>query len=99
MEGTIRKDKKILILIISLCLFASDRPGVENTDLISKIQQKYARTLQRYLNTNYPDETTLFPKAMGKVTSIRDIGLAQAQIMLNMNASEIEPLLVEIFNL
>ncbi|XP_013380491.1 nuclear hormone receptor HR96 isoform X1 [Lingula anatina] len=91
-------DRNVNLIMMVLSLFSPDRPNIQDKSLISKEQEYFAMLLSRYLNTVFPGQL-LFPKVMMKLTEVRDISVAQSKVILQMEASDLEPLLVEIFNL
>lgn len=95
----IHGDLLILKLLIMLSLFSADRPGLCQQDKIEEIQECYAKILQKYVKERFPDDQTLFAKIIMKLTDLRNINEVHTKMLLKMKLDNIEPLLVEIFDL
>lgn len=95
----IHGDLVILKLLIVMALFSADRVNVVEKEKIQLVQEKYAIALQNYIRFRFPDEKSLFARAIMKLTEIRDINETHSQMMLKMKLEDIEPLMVEIFDL
>ena len=96
---TIGGDLVILKFMIMMSLFSPDRPGLEDTDSIQKYQEVYANVLQNYIHVRYPDRKNMFAKSIMKLTDLRNINEVHTKMLLKMQITDIEPLLIEIFDL
>lgn len=95
----IHGDLLILKILIMLSLFSPDRCGLAQPTKIQEIQECYARILQRYVHDRFPEDGTLFAKIIMKLTDLRNINEVHTKMLLRMKIDNIEPLLVEIFDL
>ena len=96
---TIHGDLTVLKFMIMLSLFSSDRPGIVNRELIEKYQETYASVLQKYIHLRFPDNKKMFAQCIMKLTDLRNVNEIHTKMLLKMQIQDIEPLLVEIFDL
>ncbi|XP_060590328.1 nuclear receptor subfamily 1 group I member 2-like isoform X2 [Ruditapes philippinarum] len=96
---TIQGDLMILKLLIMLSLHSSDRPGIQNTSVVERYQELYANTLKKYISITFPEEKNMFAKCIMKLTDLRNVNEVHTKMLLKMQVEDIEPLLVEIFDL
>jgi len=96
---TIYGDVIVLKFMIMLSLFSPDRQGIQNAGLVEGFQQKYAESLKRYLEVRFPTEKNMFAKCIMKLTDLRNVNEVHTKMLLKMHVEDIEPLLVEIFDL
>ncbi|KAL3885801.1 hypothetical protein ACJMK2_025838 [Sinanodonta woodiana] len=92
-------DLTLLKFLIVLSLFSPDRQDINDRDYIEKIQLRYAVVMQKYVELRFPDKKMLFPKMIMKLTDLRNVNEVHTKMLLKMKLDEIEPLLVEIFDL
>ncbi|KAH3878030.1 hypothetical protein DPMN_001910 [Dreissena polymorpha] len=97
--GTIYGDLIVLKFLIMLSLFSPDRQGVKNRDLVESYQQIYAETLRKYLDVRFVNEKNIFARCIMKLTDLRNVNEVHTKMLLKMHVEDIEPLLVEIFDL
>ena len=55
--------------------------------------------LQQYTGLRFPDDRTLFARLVMKLTDLRNINEVHSKMLLKMKVDDIEPLLLEIFDL
>lgn len=97
---SIQGDMALLMLLMVLSVFSPDRPNVKNKAVVSEAQEGYARLLQEYVNVRFPTaDSSLFGKILQKLADIRDLDETHAKMLLHMNVDQLEPLIVEIFDL
>ncbi|KAL5019788.1 hypothetical protein ScPMuIL_002680 [Solemya velum] len=96
---TICGDLLILKFLIMMSLFSSDRQNVTNDAPIENIQHLYAVTLQKYVKARFPNNTVLFPRILMKLTDLRNVNEVHTKMLLKMRLEDIEPLLIEVFDL
>jgi len=97
--STIFGDLVILKFLIMLSLFSPDRQGIEDRRLVEMYQEKYAISLQRYIEARFPEEVNMFARCIMKLTDLRNVNEVHTKMLLKMQVEDIEPLLVEIFDL
>lgn len=96
---TIFGDLIVLKFLIMMSLFSPDRQGVEDRKSIEKYQEVYANVLQKYIAIKFPEEKNMFAKCIMKLTDLRNINEVHTKMLLKMQLDNIEPLLIEIFDL
>ncbi|KAI8512616.1 steroid hormone mediated signaling pathway [Branchiostoma belcheri] len=65
----------ITVHLLCCCVILSpDRANVRGGEILEKAQEKYIECLQAYCKVAYPDEPLMFPRLMGKLTEVREIG-------------------------
>ena len=96
---TIQGDLVILKFLIMMSLFSPDRPGVVDRTSIEKYQEVYANVLQKYINLRFPATKNMFARCVMKLTDLRNINEVHTKMLLKMQLDNIEPLLIEIFDL
>ena len=55
--------------------------------------------LQQYTGLRFPEDRTLFARLVMKLTDLRNINEVHSKMLLKMKVDDIEPLLLEIFDL
>lgn len=97
--STIYGDLMILKFLIMLSLFSPDRPGIQKKNVVETYQEMYANTLKKYIEIRFPEERNLFARCIMKLTDLRNVNEVHTKMLLKMHVEDIEPLLVEIFDL
>ncbi|GFO47065.1 vitamin D3 receptor a [Plakobranchus ocellatus] len=92
-------DRVVLELLILMSLFAADRVPLEQHDRIQGVQENYAYLLHRYVAHRFDMEPTLFARIVMKLADLRDINEIHSDMLLHLKVDELDPLLVEIFEL
>ncbi|KAK3107289.1 hypothetical protein FSP39_011173 [Pinctada imbricata] len=96
---TIHGDLLILKLMIMISLFSADRQGIKEGDKIREIQECYAGILQKYVSLRFKEEKNMLARIIMKLTDLRNINEVHTKMLLKMKLDNIEPLLLEIFDL
>uniref|UniRef100_A0A182ND20 Nuclear hormone receptor HR96 n=1 Tax=Anopheles dirus TaxID=7168 RepID=A0A182ND20_9DIPT len=96
-----RSDENIILIMCAITLFSSDRPKTIHSDVIKLEQNSYYYLLRRYLESIYPgcEARSVFLKLMQKISELHFLNDEIISVYLNVNPSEVEPLLREIFDL
>lgn len=94
-------DENIILILCMILVFSPDRPKVVHQDVIRLEQNAYFYLLRRYLESVHSgcEAKSLFLKLMLKLTEVRRVNEELISVYLNINPSEVEPLLIEIFDL
>ncbi|XP_056640894.1 nuclear hormone receptor HR96 isoform X2 [Diorhabda sublineata] len=94
-------DENIILILCMILVFSPDRPKVVHQDVIRLEQNAYFYLLRRYLESIHSgcEAKSLFLKLMQKLTEVRRVNEELISVYLNINPSEVEPLLIEIFDL
>ncbi|XP_052804650.1 vitamin D3 receptor-like isoform X2 [Mya arenaria] len=97
--GTIYGDLIVLKFMIMLSLFSPDRQGLKNREKVDNYQQIYAESLRKYIDIRFNNEKNMFARCIMKLTDLRNVNEVHTKMLLKMHVDDIEPLLVEIFDL
>ena len=95
----IRNDNIVLMLIIVLTVLSPDRVNLKAHEQIEKVQEEYASVLKEYCQHKYPSDVLMFAKVLQKLADIRDINETHTRMLNYMKVDELEPLIVEIFDM
>uniref|UniRef100_A0A182M2Y7 Nuclear hormone receptor HR96 n=1 Tax=Anopheles culicifacies TaxID=139723 RepID=A0A182M2Y7_9DIPT len=96
-----RSDENIILIMCAITLFSPDRPKTIHSDVIKLEQNSYYYLLRRYLESIYAgcEARSVFLKLMQKISELHFLNDEIISVYLNVNPSEVEPLLREIFDL
>lgn len=97
--NTIFGDLIVLKFLIMLSLFSPDRQGIQNRALVDQYQEIYANCMKKYIEVRFPDTKNMFARCIMKLTDLRNVNEVHTKMLLKMQIDNIEPLLVEIFDL
>ncbi|XP_043915716.1 nuclear receptor subfamily 1 group I member 3-like isoform X1 [Protopterus annectens] len=88
------------ILMATLCIFAPDRPGLLQKDIISQVQEELAATLKAYIDQNYPvtKKSMRFPVLLSFLTELRSLNELHSKQILLLQEGLWTPLLKEVFS-
>lgn len=92
-------DNVILMLLIVMTVFSPDRANPKSIPIVSKAQEEYANILQEYVQLNYPYEPLMLPRLLQRLADIRDMNEKHTAMLLNMQIDQLEPLIIEIFDI
>ncbi|GLH05985.1 CSON000745 protein [Gryllus bimaculatus] len=96
-----RTDENIMLILSAITLFTPDRPRVVHHDVIKLEQNTYYYLLRRYLESVYPgcEARSTFLKLIQKIAELHRLNDEHVQVYLDVNPRDVEPLLIEIFDL
>jgi len=94
-----RRDNVLLMLLIVMTVFSADRVRPSSIPVVARIQEEYAGVLREYLAVHYPSEPLMLPRLLQQLCNIRDLNEKHTLMLLNMKLDELEPLIIEIFDL
>lgn len=96
-----RSDEHIMLLLSAITLFDPDRPHIVHRDAIKLEQESYYYLLRRYLEAVVGgcQARTMFLQLVAKVSELHILNDKHVRVYLDMNPKEVEPLLIEIFDL
>ena len=94
-----RQDNTILMLLIILTIFSPDRAQPNSRERVMMAQECYAEVLRVYINHKYSGGDLMLPKILQKLADIRELNETHTQMLMHMKVDELEPLIVEIFDL
>jgi hypothetical protein len=100
-KSIIKDDLTIVVLLIVIVLFAPEGPHVVTRELVSNIQDKYIVLLKHYLESKYmyARSAEMFPQLMSKMKELKELAEDHGKYLLDVNPSEIEPIMLEILDL
>ncbi|GIY90274.1 nuclear hormone receptor E75 [Caerostris extrusa] len=75
-------------LFCAVVVIASDRPGLRNIDLVSKVQRKMREILQKSVSKNHPENPNIFGDLMKKIPDLRTLNTLHSEKLL---AYKMEP--------
>ncbi|KAF8786742.1 nuclear hormone receptor E75-like isoform X2 [Argiope bruennichi] len=75
-------------LFCAVVVIASDRPGLRNTDLVCKVQQKMKNILEKAVSANHPENPNIFGDLMKKIPDLRTLNTLHSEKLL---AYKMEP--------
>lgn len=96
---TTHSDNIVIMLLIVLAVLSPDRVNLHARDIITTSQEEYAFVLNEYVTSRYPQDETMFARVLQKLTDIREMNETHAQMLMHMKVDELEPLIVEIFDM
>ncbi|KAF4532555.1 hypothetical protein B566_EDAN008479 [Ephemera danica] len=96
-----RTDESIMLLLGAITLFTPDRPHVVHQDVIKLEQNSYYYLLRRYLESKYAgcEARSVFLKLIQKMAELHKLNEDHVRVYLDVNPRDVEPLLIEIFDL
>ncbi|XP_069460781.1 nuclear receptor subfamily 1 group I member 3 [Ambystoma mexicanum] len=89
------------VLMEAIALFAPDRPGVLQRDIIDQIHERMALTLQCYIQQRHPlpEGRFLYAKLLSLLTELRTLNVENTKeilLMQDRSANSVSPLLKEL---
>lgn len=96
-----RLDENIMLLLSAITLFTPERPNLVHRDVVTLEQDTYLYLLRRYLDTLYSgcESRSVFLQLIRNLEDMRTLNENQVSILVDLNPHEVEPLLIEIFDL
>lgn len=96
-----RLDENIMLLLSAITLFTPERPNLAHRDVVTFEQDTYLYLLRRYLDTLYTgcESRSVFLQLIRNLEDMRTLNENQVSILVDLNPREVEPLLIEIFDL
>ncbi|TMW52984.1 hypothetical protein DOY81_001932 [Sarcophaga bullata] len=96
-----RMDENIILIMCAIVLFSPSRPRIIHSDVIRLQQNSYYYLLRRYLESVYSgcEAKSAFIKLIQKISDVERLNQFIIGVYLNVNPSQVEPLLREIFDL
>nr|CAD7461607.1 unnamed protein product [Timema tahoe] len=96
-----RVDENIMLILSAISLFTPERPRVVHHDVIKLEQNSYYYLLRRYLESVYPgcEARSTFLKLIQKISDLHRLNDDLVRVYFDVNPRDVEPLLIEIFDL
>jgi len=99
--ATWRTSEPIMLILGAITLFNPNRPNIVHKELIKLEQQFYYELLKNYLSTIYDvkEAETAHSGLIERLGTLHRVNEYAASIFLDINPRDVEPLLIEIFDL
>lgn len=94
-----RGDNVLLMLLIVLTTFSPDRVRPSVIPVVAHIQELYAAVLREYVALRYQSQPLMLPSLLQRLCDIRDLNEKHTSMLLNMKLDDLEPLIIEIFDI
>ncbi|XP_075210232.1 nuclear hormone receptor HR96 [Lycorma delicatula] len=96
-----RSDENIMVILSAVALFTPGRSHIVHQDVVKLEQNSYYYLLRRYLESVYKgcEARSIFLKLIEKMGDLHRLNEEHIKVFLNVNPREVEPLLIEIFDL
>ncbi|VDL62338.1 unnamed protein product [Hymenolepis diminuta] len=97
----VRKDSHLVALMQVLCLFAPDRPRLSDRQSVSNIYDRYILLLKHYLEARhgFTRGRTLLAAILTNLAELQALTDNYGHILLHVDPSKVDPLVLEVFNL
>ncbi|XP_069139037.1 vitamin D3 receptor B-like isoform X2 [Argopecten irradians] len=101
LKAIAQDDEYIMAILQMIIIFRPDGVNLEHRHEVSDLQDKYLLLLKHYLESSfsYLHAHIVFSSLLRKFNELQKIGDEHAKIVLQVNASQIEPLMLEVLNL
>lgn len=96
-----RTDENIMLILSGIALFTPERPNTVHKEAIKIEQDTYYYLLRRYLDSVYTwcEAKAVYLKLIHKIQELHILNENHVRVYLEVNPKEVEPLLIEIFDL
>ncbi|GFT77561.1 nuclear hormone receptor HR96 [Nephila pilipes] len=96
-----RADENIMLILSGIALFTPERPNTVHKEAIKLEQNTYYYLLRRYLDSKYGacEAKPVYLKLIQKIQELHILNENHVRVYLDVNPKEVEPLLIEIFDL
>ncbi|XP_076345817.1 nuclear hormone receptor HR96-like [Tachypleus tridentatus] len=96
-----RSNENIMLILSAITLFTPERPNIVHKNVIRFEQESYYYLLQRYLHTIYSESEahSCYLALISKLQELHLLNENHVRIFLDVNPKDVEPLLIEIFDL
>ncbi|GBN69048.1 Nuclear hormone receptor HR96, partial [Araneus ventricosus] len=96
-----RADENIMLILSGIALFTPERPNTVHKESIKLEQDCYYYLLRRYLDSKYGvcEAKPIYLKLIQKIQELHILNENHVRVYLDVNPKEVEPLLIEIFDL
>ncbi|XP_013981821.1 oxysterols receptor LXR-alpha isoform X5 [Salmo salar] len=98
-------DEAEYALLIAINIFSagqrsSDRPNVQDHELVERLQQPYVDALRSYIMIKRPNDHLMFPRMLMKLVSLRTLSSVHSEqvFALRLQDKKLPPLLSEIWD-
>lgn len=101
LKSVVGDDLAIVVILLVIVLFSPEGQHVVGRELVSNIQDKYLILLKHYLESkyNYVRAADMYPQLMAKMKELKELAEVHGKYLLDVNPTEIEPIMLEILDL
>ncbi|XP_037803627.1 ecdysone-induced protein 75B-like [Penaeus monodon] len=84
-------DEPVMMLLLLIVLFTSDRPGLQETARIQARQDHYLQLIRKYMNWRYGphNATIMYPRLLIKLTDLRELNDQHNEYNLKLAKQEV----------
>ncbi|KAK9502135.1 hypothetical protein O3M35_012726 [Rhynocoris fuscipes] len=95
------RDTAVICILIAVALFDPNKNNLIDKIVIAQHQETYYDLLRKYLESIYSlkDATKIYDHLIWKMTELNKLNEEYVRVYLDVNPSQVEPLLIEIFDL
>lgn len=95
------KDRTVLMLLFIIDLMSPDRANLVDKQRVSQSQERHSMWLKAYLESVHTvsEAKVIYPKLLVKLLDVRDLGEESCHMASTLDITNLEPLLVEVFDL
>ncbi|XP_059163808.1 nuclear hormone receptor HR96-like isoform X2 [Physella acuta] len=95
------KDRTVLMLLFIIELMSPDRAHLVETKQVMQSQKRHSMWLKAYLESVHTvaKANAVYPKLLEKLQDVRNLGQESCQMASHLDITNLEPLLVEVFDL
>ncbi|CAL1526425.1 unnamed protein product [Lymnaea stagnalis] len=95
------KDRTVLMLLFIIELMSPDRANLCDKRKVSQCQERHSMWLKAYLESVHTvaEAKAIYPKLLLKLLDVRNLGEESCQMAAHLDITNLEPLLVEVFDL
>ncbi|BES96477.1 receptor [Nesidiocoris tenuis] len=92
------KDPKVMCILTAIALFDPSKQQLIDRPTVIRHQEMYYNLLKRYLDSVHHDSSDLYQHLVIKMVELRHINEDHVKVYLEVNPSQMEPILIEIFD-
>ncbi|CAG5131151.1 unnamed protein product [Candidula unifasciata] len=94
-------NRTVLMLLFIIDLMSPDRANLTDKQKVSQSQERHSLWLKAYLESVHTvaEAKVIYPKLLVKLLDVRDLGEESCHMASTLDITNLEPLLVEVFDL
>ncbi|XP_029649686.1 nuclear hormone receptor HR96 isoform X2 [Octopus sinensis] len=101
LKYVVQDNHEVMTLLQLIIIFNPEGPNLSSRTLISDIQDHYITLLKHYLESEFSFSYAkeILPFLLQKLADLKDLSEEHSKILLQVNPTQIEPLMLEVLNL
>lgn len=101
LKDVVQDNHEMMTLMQLIIIFNPEGPNLASRTLISDIQDHYITLLKHYLEAEYSfsNAKEMLPFLLQKLSELKELSEEHSKVLLQVNPTEIEPLMLEVLNL